>query len=681
MATRKTRLVIAFVLMLSLVSFFSIPASVFAVDEIGFDTQSSGNIKTADLNGVTNLNHYDLKTDVYVKASGYTSGASLYVKVVVPGGSGATLGSSGTTFVTADSSGNAFFKLFDVVKVYPALTTNGYADTTNNGGVYKVLVSTNSNFDNGTIKHDSFKVFESASIDNKYTVTYDANGGINPPVDLNPYLEDDIVTIAAIGAMVKVGYSFVEWTTQSNGDGSSYDPGDTYTMHDHDVTFYAQWERVSGLVFSKEVDPTTVKSKSTTVNYTFTVTNTGIFNLKDIKITDGDLFNDPNHIHISPLKSGEYYTTTVAFNLNPTLDWNSNVFTNIAAVTANYDNSVVVNDIAEQGTDSYAIRVTDSAIVTYIPPTPGLTFTKEVDRSIVYTTDAAIIYTFSLTNTGDFNLYNIKLNDPLLGITNFAIPELTIGASFTTTSGPFNLGTLNPSLDWNGAEFINIASVSASYGAVQQSQNVEIDCTPVVDPQRGSLGPITDSAIVTYMPGTLTIYKDVPEVTEDATLFTFVVSEVVYDEKASTFLNKVNELYTTTVAVSENRPYTIYGLPDGEYQVEELTPPDYYTVSGSAIQYVYIGENGYNHSVTFTNNYYVPPTTTTTTTTRRTRTTTEVVVPEPTPAGPVVTPEVVLDEPVPAAPLPKTGGLDPSFLYGLGALLAGSGLVIKRKKK
>jgi LPXTG-motif cell wall-anchored protein len=46
-----------------------------------------------------------------------------------------------------------------------------------------------------------------------------------------------------------------------------------------------------------------------------------------------------------------------------------------------------------------------------------------------------------------------------------------------------------------------------------------------------------------------------------------------------------------------------------------------------------------------------------------------------------VTPEVVLDEPVPAAPLPKTGGLDPSFLYGLGALLAGSGLVIKRKKK
>jgi LPXTG-motif cell wall-anchored protein len=176
----------------------------------------------------------------------------------------------------------------------------------------------------------------------------------------------------------------------------------------------------------------------------------------------------------------------------------------------------------------------------------------------------------------------------------------------------------------------------------------------------------------------LTIYKDVPEVTEDATTFTFVVTEVVYNESASTFF--VNEYipFSTTVAVSENSPYTIYGLPDGEYQVEELTPPAYYTISGSAIQNVYIGDNGYNQSVTFTNNYYVPPTTTTTT--RRTRTVTEVVVPEPIPAGPVVTPEVVIDEPVPAAPLPQTSGLDPGFLYGFGALLAGSGLVLRKRK-
>jgi LPXTG-motif cell wall-anchored protein len=65
-------------------------------------------------------------------------------------------------------------------------------------------------------------------------------------------------------------------------------------------------------------------------------------------------------------------------------------------------------------------------------------------------------------------------------------------------------------------------------------------------------------------------------------------------------------------------------------------------------------------------------------TTTRNRTSTVVVPVEPTPAGPVIIP--VIDEQVPAAPLPKTGGLDPSFLYGLGALLATGGLVIRKRK-
>jgi uncharacterized repeat protein (TIGR02543 family)/LPXTG-motif cell wall-anchored protein len=54
--------------------------------------------------------------------------------------------------------------------------------------------------------------------------------------------------------------------------------------------------------------------------------------------------------------------------------------------------------------------------------------------------------------------------------------------------------------------------------------------------------------------------------------------------------------------------------------------------------------------------------------------------PEVLPAGEAIIP--VTEDATPGAPteLPKTGGLDPGFLYGLGALLAGSGLVIKRRK-
>ncbi len=53
---------------------------------------------------------------------------------------------------------------------------------------------------------------------------------------------------------------------------------------------------------------------------------------------------------------------------------------------------------------------------------------------------------------------------------------------------------------------------------------------------------------------------------------------------------------------------------------------------------------------------------------------------EDTPAGPTPD-EIIADDPIPAAPLPKTGGLDALMLYGLGALLAGSGFALRRRNK
>jgi uncharacterized repeat protein (TIGR02543 family)/LPXTG-motif cell wall-anchored protein len=512
----------------------------------------------------------------------------------------------------------------------------------------------------------------------KHTVTYHGNGndtGTAPSDPNSPYFWLEYVTVLAPGDLARTGYGFVEWNTKSNGNGHSYNPNDNFSMPWDNVDLYAQWEPIPGLEITKEVDKTTVSSMDTDVNYTFTITNTGTYDLTNIMLSDPKL--GISDLAIPDLAVGaQPYTTTVAFDLGNISygDWISNVFTNTASVNAKYfklSKDSVGADCVDPGKSIGPIS--SSATVTYIPPEPGLTFTKTVDSTVVSSMAATVYYTFTVTNTGECDLRNIEINDDALHIVGLAIPDLDVGDLPYTTTVAFDLEDLDLG-DWDGYSFTNIASVTADYGSV-------LDLTLIRPIDGGQLGPITASAIVTYMPGTLTIYKDVPEVTEDATPFTFVVTEIVYYETASTFF--VNEYipFTTTVAVSENSPYTIYGLPDGQYQVEELTPPAYYTVSGSAIQNVYIGDNGYNQSVTFTNNYYVPPTTTTTTTTRRTRTTTEVVVPEPTPAGPVVTPEVILDEPVlPAAPLPQTGGLDPGFLYGLGALLAGSGLVLRKRK-
>lgn len=58
----------------------------------------------------------------------------------------------------------------------------------------------------------------------------------------------------------------------------------------------------------------------------------------------------------------------------------------------------------------------------------------------------------------------------------------------------------------------------------------------------------------------------------------------------------------------------------------------------------------------------------------------DIIIPEEdVPEGAI--PDVTLpDDQIPAAPLPRTGGLDSLFIYGLGALLAGGGLFLRRRE-
>ncbi|MBN2160397.1 MAG: InlB B-repeat-containing protein [Spirochaetes bacterium] len=72
-----------------------------------------------------------------------------------------------------------------------------------------------------------------------YTVTYDANGGSGDvPVDSNFYLEDDEVTVKAnTGSLTLTGYVFAGW----DKSGTTYNPGEIFTMGTADVTLSAIW--------------------------------------------------------------------------------------------------------------------------------------------------------------------------------------------------------------------------------------------------------------------------------------------------------------------------------------------------------------------------------------------------------------------------------------------------------
>ena len=79
-----------------------------------------------------------------------------------------------------------------------------------------------------------------------YSVSYDSNGADSgsAPTDANKYVNGGTVTVLGnTGSLVKSGYSFIGWNTESDGTGTDYSAGSTFTMSTADVTLYAVWAK------------------------------------------------------------------------------------------------------------------------------------------------------------------------------------------------------------------------------------------------------------------------------------------------------------------------------------------------------------------------------------------------------------------------------------------------------
>jgi len=72
-----------------------------------------------------------------------------------------------------------------------------------------------------------------------YTISYDANGGIDAP-ESETKIHGENYTISSM-VPTREDYEFIEWNTQSNGSGDSYVPSELYS-EDQAVTFYAIWQ-------------------------------------------------------------------------------------------------------------------------------------------------------------------------------------------------------------------------------------------------------------------------------------------------------------------------------------------------------------------------------------------------------------------------------------------------------
>jgi len=74
----------------------------------------------------------------------------------------------------------------------------------------------------------------------KYTITYNANGGQNPP-SAQTKTHDANITLSSIKP-TKAGYDFLGWAASGTAAAAAYQPGGSYTAN-ADITLYAVWAK------------------------------------------------------------------------------------------------------------------------------------------------------------------------------------------------------------------------------------------------------------------------------------------------------------------------------------------------------------------------------------------------------------------------------------------------------
>ena len=134
-----------------------------------------------------------------------------------------------------------------------------------------------------------------------YTITYNANGGSGAPSNQVKEHNKDITL--STSKPTRTGYTFVNWNTSSDGTGTSYSAGATYSGNS-DITMYAQW-RKNIVTINFSVNGGTLKSTSGySVDANGIVTKNGS-NLHSMYYNDKIIatglpnYNNPNYLNIA----------------------------------------------------------------------------------------------------------------------------------------------------------------------------------------------------------------------------------------------------------------------------------------------------------------------------------------------------------------------------------------------
>ena len=160
---------------------------------------------------------------------------------------------------------------------------NSYFRITVNYVTAKIDASSSSGPNNSYITINNVKFYEATSSSTTFSVTYDGNGNTSGsiPTDATAYASGATVTVLDnIGSLAKTYCTFGGWNTKSDGTGTNYTAGNTFTISTN-TTLYAKWTDTrssAGLVWSaasadvtygadNNVFPTLTNTHSVAVTY------------------------------------------------------------------------------------------------------------------------------------------------------------------------------------------------------------------------------------------------------------------------------------------------------------------------------------------------------------------------------------------------------------------------------
>ncbi len=90
----------------------------------------------------------------------------------------------------------------------------------------------------------------------EYNVTYAGNGntsGHAPSDDEGHYRHTNVIVKDNVGNLDRTGYDFAGWTTNPDGTGTIYNPGESFKMTGRDLTLYAKWKETKDVAYKKAV--------------------------------------------------------------------------------------------------------------------------------------------------------------------------------------------------------------------------------------------------------------------------------------------------------------------------------------------------------------------------------------------------------------------------------------------